>query len=508
VTIERLMVAVVAASVLLAHDVGRMLSQSFWNDESWVAVTTRFPISDVASTTASTPIGWTVLLRLFPFGGPEGLRLLPLVFAAGAVVAGYTLASGLGWNRRTLAVGAGLGCAYAVLMNPAMLVRNDLKQYTADAAFALVVLTLTSRVERQWSRLHLGLLAGVIAVGMLFSHTTAFVGAAAFVALVAVQLWRRSWRTALEAAVAGGVALAGMLTVYEVWDARGIVPALTYYWRNYYFARGSGVRHFLSWRWHAIEQYLGLGPIWLAAPLVIAGVVTIARLARPATALAVCLLFVEMPIVSALRKYPYLDERTSTFLFVVFAVVAGIGVVSIGVALSRWIHAFGAIALALAAAVALTIHGANYARTQTVPAEDPAQQIAYVDRHRAPGDVIVVNSSSSYAFGYYWRNDKPSIQHSAVAGPLQYFVTYPEQSDIVALSGRACAQVSAGLSAGLQRMSGRPAAQLWLIRTHVNTAESRCWTEALADPALVVTSVGPPGLDVIRFADATGGQVR
>jgi hypothetical protein len=321
-------------------------------------------------------------------------------------------------------------------------------------------------------------------------------------------LWRRSWRTALEAAVAGGVALAGMLTVYEVWDARGIVPALTSYWRNYYFPRGSGVRHFLSWRWHAIEQYLGLGPIWLAAPLVIAGVVTIARLARPATALAVCLLFVEMPIVSALRKYPYLDERTSTFLFVVFAVVAGIGVVGIGVALSRWIHAFGAVALALAAAVALTIHGANYARTPTVPAEDPAQQIAYVDRHRAPGDVIVANSSSSYAFGYYWRHDKPSIQHSAVAGPLQYFVTYPEQSDIVALSGRACAQVSAGLDAGLQRMSGRPAAQLWLIRTHLNTAEARCWTEALADPALVMTSVGPPGLVVIRFADATGGQVR
>jgi hypothetical protein len=34
-----------------------------------------------------------------------------------------------------------------VLLVPAMLVRNDLKQYTADACFALLTLAITARTE-------------------------------------------------------------------------------------------------------------------------------------------------------------------------------------------------------------------------------------------------------------------------------------------------------------------------------------------------------------------------
>ncbi|MDT4938207.1 MAG: hypothetical protein QOG80_1878 [Pseudonocardiales bacterium] len=502
-SIDRLVVAALAASVLVTHDVGRMLSQSFWTDEGWVAVTTRYPLGDLARVTSSTPIGLSFLLRLVPFGGPERMRLVPLAFAAGAVVAGYTLARGLRWPNRWASVGAGFGAAYVVLMSPAMLVRNDLKQYTADAALALIVLTLTSRVEKDWSRRNLGLLTGAIVGGMLFSHTTAFVGVAAFVALIATQALRRAWRTCLETSAAAAAAALGMAVVYEAWDARAVVPGLTDYWRPYYLPVGTGFGHFFTLRWKEIHEYLGLGPLWLAVPLVLAGVATITRLGRPATALAIGVLFVEMPVVSMLHRYPYLDVRTSTFLLVVSEVVAAIGVVGIGVAVRRWLRVWGAVGLAVAAVVALTIGSARFARTQTVPLENVAQQVDYVNTHRAPGDVIVVNGASTFSFAYYWRPDQPTIEPSRQS-VQKYLNGYPRQPGIVMIDGRTCAAVSGGLATGLRQIAAVPGTKLWLIRTHVNTNEAACWYQALAGRSPTVVPNGPPGLVLVYDAIDAG----
>src|ERR1019366_7960149 len=134
--------------VLVVHDVGYLLRQPFWTDEAWVAVTSRFPLSQLPATTSSTPIGWSALLRVFTQSGDQSSRLLPLAFAGIAVLIAYWFARRLGWRQQAGGLLAGLG----VLLVPAMLVRDDLKQYTADACIALLVLALTSRLEREWSR--------------------------------------------------------------------------------------------------------------------------------------------------------------------------------------------------------------------------------------------------------------------------------------------------------------------------------------------------------------------
>ena len=84
--------------VLVVHDVGYLTSQSFWTDETWVAATTRFSLSRLPLTTSSTPIGWSVLLRLVTVSGTEVSRLLPLFFAGAAVVTACWLGHGLGWR--------------------------------------------------------------------------------------------------------------------------------------------------------------------------------------------------------------------------------------------------------------------------------------------------------------------------------------------------------------------------------------------------------------------------
>ena len=149
---EHLAVLLLGLLVLVVHDVGYLLGQSFWTDEAWVAVTTRFPLSQLPATTSSTPIGWSALLRVFTASGAQALRLLPLAFAGAAVVIAYWFARRIGWRWGAASVVAGLLAGVGVLLVPAMLVRDDLKQYTADACMALLALALISRLEREWSR--------------------------------------------------------------------------------------------------------------------------------------------------------------------------------------------------------------------------------------------------------------------------------------------------------------------------------------------------------------------
>jgi hypothetical protein len=118
-------------------------------------------------------------------------------------VIAYWFGRELGWPRRETSVAAGLLAGTAVLLVPAMLVRDDLKQYTADACMALLVLALTSRVERKWSRPGLLALSAAAWGGMLFSDASAFVGVAAFGAVCVVQLAQRAWRRLAEVAAVG-----------------------------------------------------------------------------------------------------------------------------------------------------------------------------------------------------------------------------------------------------------------------------------------------------------------
>ena len=178
-TPEHLAVLVLGLLVLVVHDVGYLLSHPFWTDEAWVAATTRFPLSQLPATTSSTPIGWSALIRVFTVGRHADVparaarlrrrRRDDLLTGSRGRSAGRR---GRQLSRRGAAGRAG------VLLVPAMLVRDDLKQYTADACAALLALALTSRLERQWSRGALAGLSLAVAGGMLFSDAVAFVGVA------------------------------------------------------------------------------------------------------------------------------------------------------------------------------------------------------------------------------------------------------------------------------------------------------------------------------------------
>ncbi len=497
---EYLTVLALGALVLVVHDVKYLLNLPFWNDEAWVAVTTRFPLSQLPAVTSSTPIGWSVLIRLVTVPGEQTSRLVPLAFAGAAVVVAYWFGRELGWPRREVSVAAGLLAGTAVLLVPAMLVRDDLKQYTADACLALLVLALTSRLERKWSRPALVALALAVCGGMLFSDGSAFAGVAAFGAVFVVQLAQRAWRRLAEVAVAGlGTAIV-MVGVYAGFDARATGPGLTAYWSADYLPVHGGLHadlKFVTSHFSGVGAYFGLGPVWLALPLVLAGLVTIFLLGRPATALTVIALWPEMLVISAAQKYPFLDLRTSTFLIAITTAVAAIGVAGVCSLLRprlRGVLAAGLAALALAGFV---IGVQPYVRSHNIPNEDVRDQASYVAAHAGRSDVILVNLNSNWGFAYYWPTGVPGRR--AESRVLQGYEAYfPSQPNIVVARGRDAAGVDSALSQAVARQHA--CARIWLVRTHVTAAEQAAWVSALHQQKLTATTIGRDGLSVINPA--------
>ncbi len=487
--LEYLLVLLLCLAVLAVHDVGYLLSQPYWNDEAWVAVTTRFPLSQLPALTSSTPVGWSFLLRLVTIGRSQSGRLLPLAFAAAAVAPGYWLARRLAWRRTTSAVAAGVLAGASVLLVPAMLVRDDLKQYTADAFVGLLILATTSRLEREWSRRGLVLLSITAWGGMFISDAAAFVGAAALGAVCVVQLARRAWGRLAEAAiVAAGTAGLG-IGIYELFIARAVVPGLVAYWQGlgtYPPLHGglTAAYTFITQRFDSYHSYFGLGPAWLAIPLVLAGLATTVRLGRPATAVAIAALWPEMLALSALHRYPFLDLRTSTFLITITAATAAIGVAGVCAALTSWLGR-GATATAVTAvlsAVALAFFGlavAPYVRSHQIPYEDIRQQTDYVAAHAAAGDPIVVSSNSNWGFAYYWPRGRPA--HRPDAANLQGYEAYfPGQPRIIVAASRDVPAITAAMLQALAEVAPRTCARIWLVRTHVSPGEHAAWIAVLA----------------------------
>jgi hypothetical protein len=503
---EQLAVPLLGLLVLAVHDVPYMLRHPFWTDEAWVAATTRFPLSQLPATTSSTPIGWSALMRLFTMSGTQTSRLLPLAFAGAAVVVAYWFARRIGWRWEAASVAAGLVAAIGVLLVPAMLVRNDLKQYTAEAFTALLTLALTSRLERQWSRRGLVALSVSVWAGMLFSNAVAFVGVAAFAALCVIQIVHRDWRRLVETAVAGACTGILMLGVYEAFDARAVSPLnASVYWPHFFLPVSHGLSAstaFVLHRLDAVQANFGLGPGWLALPLVIAGLVTMARLGRPATALAILALWPEMVVLSALKKFPFLNPRTSTFLFAITIVVAAIGLVGVCSLLRPWVRGWAAAGLTAAAVVVFAVGAQPYVRSHTIANEDVRDQALYVAAHAAPHDVILVNMSSNWGFAYYWPTGQPA-RRATTADMQQYVAYFPDQPRIVVASARDVAGVDIALSQALARVRQHRCARIWLVRTHLAHGERAAWTAALRQQRLSSTRVGHDGLSVIRVGGSS-----
>lgn len=498
-----------AALVFVVHNVHAMLTRPFFLDEAWVAISTRATLSEVGWVTASTPIGWTLLLRVVWGDGLERYRIVTLCFAAASVAAAYVLGRTLGWLSRWEGRLCGVLAATVALLSPAALLRQDLKQYTADAFVVVLIVVLVSRVEQTYARQRLVCLGVVAVAGMLFSHATAFAGPAAFLGLAATVTWRRQWARARDVLVAGASTAVGMATVYLIFDRKANSGVMRTYWRDFYLPTDQGLGYVFSYfrgRWSDLTpgEYLplrdlfGMGPWWVAGPLVVAGLVTMVRLGRTATAATFVILLGGMITASAVRLYPLLDVRTSHFLIVSFGIVAAVGLAGLITVASRFVGRRVGLVLAALVFVMLVTQAAPYVRDTPPIQEDVRAQVAFVVDNRKPGDVVLVSTGAQFGVGYYLQTPEPEFVHS-VHIATKFVVRYPSSDNIVIASDRSSLGIRDALAEAQSRVEGR--GRIWIIRSHVNAAEKAEWNEATLGLKVKTFDVGPEPL--LRISQST-----
>lgn len=495
-------IGILAALPILLLSPTYMLGHPYWLDESWVAITERAPLSQLLMAAASTPIGWIGLMFLMPGGGEQHQRLLPLAFAVGTVIFAYLFARDLRWPTPGYGRIAGTVTALLVAIAPIALLRQDLKQYTADAFVTLLVLWLVVRLEATWSGRRLWTLVAVSVAGSFVSYASMFVTAAAFGALVIAAALQRRRRRLIDTAIALAATASGLIVVALVFVLPGVSDALAVYWKGSYLSLGDGLWALIGeiWdRFDALAPLLGFKWAWLAALLGVTGIVAIARLGRMAAALVLPLLYIEMVALGILDKYPFLDQRTSHFLLLLTVVFAAVGVSGVAAALHcRW-RMVGS--FALIGMVAFVFYAASpYMGTESIPNEDARSQVRHIEKEFQPGDTILVSSPGRWAFAYYWAGDDPSFAADARSAN-GYSIDYDDDHIAIA-PGRTPPEVVDGLDEAIANASGpNGSGRIWLVRSHMVDPEPDAWRSALDRDDLVVEvlDVGPEPLLLVTL---------
>ncbi|TAL40631.1 MAG: hypothetical protein EPN91_12715 [Salinibacterium sp.] len=468
--VQHLLIVLVgtAVAIVVTRDVPYILNRSFWLDESWVALTVRYPLADLPHLTSSTPIGWNATQRLFEPLGEQAQRLLPLIFAWLASAVAYVLGY-FAWDAtRRIRILTGIFVSAVVICSPFMLARTDLKQYTADVFFALLVATLAVLAERRRSRAALYTLTIVSSLGMFFSLTVVFVAASAFLALLGAAIIRRDKRLILERAVAGAISAASILLVYFSLYRQASVGALADYWADYYPSLSALPTYLVS-------RSLALTGV-SSVPLQVLILVTVAALIISFVVLAfrerefvmgIYLIALVLAVLAAgvARVYPLLNVRTSSFFLVSMCVFAALALARLGVLASyrfvgekrRGIALVAAFALLIAGAVAFS---ARDFRSNVISLEDPRSQIDYIKTHWSKNDIIATDDAGAFSLAYYW----PELGGRWVASDKfanGFHMTFARSSGVV-VAGKGDDLPSLLESA----ITSRHATTVWFLSTH------------------------------------------
>jgi hypothetical protein len=492
--------------VVFVHDLKFWLFIPYWLDEAWVADSVRAPLSVVPRLASSTPLGWILLLRLVPHGGLERQRLVPLIFAGLAVSAAYLLGRELGLTRFT----AGLLTATAALLSPAMVMRNDLKQYTAEAFGSIVIWLLVARTETKWTRWRLAALAVAASAGALIAETIILTGAAGLACLGLAALVRRQWRRLAEAAVAAVGMLVIYGVVYEIVVKPRINSTLNYTWAPEYAPTSvTGAAAFFWAKLQVLAPFIGFPALHdprtgltIALSVAGAGVVALAVMRRFALAALLPVTLVVVMAASAHQSYPFGDERTSTFWLVMFPVLMAIAVAAvphaIGLGLGwlaggtggrplrtgrRWLKwtLLPVIAIA-AAAVAINYYTRAVlpdANSHVLAHDDPRSQVQYAVDHWRAGDVIVIDYGASYGFAYYYTD--PATAYLSVPGNAAGWVPEYRDPHVIVMASRQPVEVGRAIVRARAILAAEPPdehGRIWIIRNHAEPDERLAWRHA------------------------------
>ncbi len=436
------------------HDLG---GRNLWTDEAWVALAALqgTPQAALAAGQSTPPLYLLSVWALAQIGGGSEavLRSLSLFFGLGTLVLFWPLARSLASRSAAL-----LGLC-VVAFSPVMVYyAKELKQYSGDAFFAVLIFLLVERLRRadgKWAWLTLAV-AGVLGLG--FSHALVFILPVALVGMWFILPPPRRWRVALV----GAVWAAAFAAWYLLFLRRQVEPNLVSYWAQD-FPDFSGLGAFLWWLGAAVYRYFWYfcGPrgIYWGLPLLVAGIVALSR--QGAGRL---ILYLGGPLLlafgaAALHRYPFMahygGNRLMLFSAPLLYLVAAVGLMS----LLTWLwHQRQRVAtLALAAVILLAVNPRGMIGESLYPLnnrEEIQPLVAYLQKQIRPRDWVYVYYFAIPPFKYYFHgSEKRVCWGKSFDDPDQYELPAPE--------------------------NGHPR-RLWFIASHINSlAEVRGFAREL-----------------------------
>jgi 4-amino-4-deoxy-L-arabinose transferase-like glycosyltransferase len=387
-------------------------SRNLWTDEAWVALAAMQPTAaEALAEGQSTPPFYllSVWALVQQWGHSEMvLRSLSWLFGVGTLFLIWR------FSRRLVEVPAALLALAAVAFSPVMVYYSkELKQYSGDAFFAILVLWLTERLRaggggQGWVVLAL---AGVVGLG--FSQPLVFT-----LPVAGVVLWAalpKAQRARLV--ILGGVWLLAAAGYYLLFIRREIDPELVAYWTQD-FPDLSGLVPFFRWLGPALYRYFWYflgewGVIW--GPLLMAaGIVVMVR--RGGT--RVVLYFVGPLLLgfgaACLHRYPFMAHYGGNRLMLFSAPVLYLLVAAgaWGVWAMLWRRRQRLLALALTALLLVGLNLRDGLKENLSPLnnrEEIKPLVTYLEANFQPQDLIYVYYFAVAPFKYYYHGPNPGI---------------------------------------------------------------------------------------------------
>lgn len=397
------LLAALLFGVALLFRLADLEARNLWTDEAWVALAALQPTpAQALAAGQSTPPLYllTVWALAQVFGGSEVvLRSLSLLLGMGTVLLFWPLA-----RRLAPPAAAWLGLA-AVAASPVLVYfSKELKQYSGDAFFAVLLALLAERLQERPGVGRLALLTAAGVAGLGYSHPLIFVLPAVLAAL-ALSL-PRPWRRRLAlVGLAWGLAFLGY---YQIFFARQVDPQLVGYWTKD-FPDFTGSLAFLGWLGGALGRYFHYffwnWAIWWAPLLLLIGLAALPRRRRNRL-----LLYLAGPLLlafaaAALHRYPFMAHHGGSRLMLFSAPFLYLGVAAGVAAVLDWLWprqrwAAGGLALALF----LSLSPVELVRENlhtTVNRSQLQPLLAQLSQEVGPQDHIYVYYYAAYPFKYY-----------------------------------------------------------------------------------------------------------
>ncbi|MGA9754491.1 MAG: glycosyltransferase family 39 protein [Desulfobaccales bacterium] len=417
--------------------------RDLWTDEAWVALAAMKPTAKEALAAGqSTPALYllTVWAMVQLWGHSEVvLRGLSFLFGVGTLWLLWRL------SRALVEVPAALLALAAVAFSPIMVYYSkELKQYSGDAFFAVLVLWLAERLRSGRGRGGWLVLALAGGLGLGFSQALIFT-----LPIVVTVLWaglpqdRRS-----RLALLGSVWCLAFAAYYLLFIRREVDPELVAYWAQD-FPDLTGLVPFFRWLGSALYRYFRYflgewGVIW--GPLLLAaGIVVMVRRGR-----ARVLLYLGGPLLLAfgaacLHRYPFMAHYggnrlmlfSAPILYLILAVGGAAGFAWLWHRRQRWL------ALALTGIFLVALHplaGLNKNLYPINNREEIQPLVAHLEANLQPQDLVYVYYFAVAPFKYYYRGPNHGV-----------------------CWGRSC--VEKGLDRAAQAQTSPQ--RLWLIASHI-----------------------------------------